>query len=140
MNIELNQFWAKFKHWIESIWVSNRATVAQQYKIATNKNPYKKLWVGYGRWKGKSIGKILVFKISHHCILHFIRFLVQFREVVVFHIIRFTMENGPAVGCQRIWDNYLILTKHVIFQQRGKCPYQQWKATWKKGKPWSIWI
>ena len=25
LNIELNQFWAKFKHWIESIWVSNRA-------------------------------------------------------------------------------------------------------------------
>ena len=26
-NIELNQFWAKFKHWIESIWVSDRAIV-----------------------------------------------------------------------------------------------------------------
>ena len=26
-NIELNQFWAKFKHWIESIWVSDRAMV-----------------------------------------------------------------------------------------------------------------
>ena len=25
-NIELNQFWAKFEHWIESIWVSNSAS------------------------------------------------------------------------------------------------------------------
>ena len=25
-NIELNQFWAKFKHWIESIWVSDMAS------------------------------------------------------------------------------------------------------------------
>ena len=30
LNIEFNQFWAKFKHWIESIWVSNRATPCQQ--------------------------------------------------------------------------------------------------------------
>ena len=27
-NIELNQFWTNFKHWIESIWVSNRAMCA----------------------------------------------------------------------------------------------------------------
>ena len=57
---------------------------------------------------------------------HFIWVLVQFRGIAVFGIIRFTMENGlPAEGCQRIWNYYLILTKHIMFhrnlQPKGKC-------------------
>ena len=36
-NIELNQFWAKFKHWIESIWVLNRARLHPVWSVRGNK-------------------------------------------------------------------------------------------------------
>ena len=35
-NIELNKFWAKFKHWIESIWVSDRAITPSQEDTLCN--------------------------------------------------------------------------------------------------------
>ena len=38
-NIELNQFWAKFKHWIELIWVSNRAIKASFWLSAFGTEP-----------------------------------------------------------------------------------------------------
>ena len=54
-NIELNQFWAKFKHWIESIWVSDRANMHTKlhlmnslYVSITHKGNYRfcrGLWI-----------------------------------------------------------------------------------------------
>ena len=40
LSIELNQFWTKFKYWIESIWVSDRATsTSEQVREATRPTP-----------------------------------------------------------------------------------------------------